>query len=62
MSNGLPLLTGNLLYVCDVGTKNVSKELKKITQGRVRDRNVTWFPELVDKRELCIVHRVVVPV
>ena len=48
--------------MCDVGTKNVAKELKKIAQGRVRDRNVTWFPELVDKRELCIVHGVVVPV
>ena len=45
----------------DVGTKNVAMELK-ITQGRVRDRNVTWFPELVDKRELCIVRGVVLPV
>ena len=46
----------------DVGNKNVAKELKKITQGRVRDRkNVTWFSELVDKRELCIVHLAVVP-
>ena len=33
-----------------VGTKNVAKQLKKITQGRVRDQEVTWFPELVDKR------------
>ena len=33
------------------GTKNEAKELAKITQGRVRDRGVTWFPELVDKRK-----------
>ena len=33
----------------DTGTKNVAKELRKITEGRVRDRNLTWFPELVDK-------------
>ena len=46
----------------DVGTKNVAKELMKINQGWVRDRNVTWFPDLVDKRELCIVHGVVLPV
>ena len=32
-----------------VGTKNVWKQMLKITQGRVRDRGVTWFPELVDK-------------
>ena len=32
------------------GTKNVGKALQKITQGRVRDRGKTWFPELVDKR------------
>ena len=47
--------------MCDVGTKNVAKELKN-TQGRLRDRNLTWFPELVDKCELCIVHKVAVPV
>ena len=33
-----------------VGTKNVAKELAKITKGRVRDRDVTWFTELADKR------------
>ncbi len=32
------------------GTKNLSKCLQKVTQGRVRDKGVTWFPELVDKR------------
>ena len=34
-----------------IGTKNVAKELAKLTKGRVRDKGVTWFPELVDKRE-----------
>ena len=34
-----------------LGTKTVWKQLQKITQGRVRDRGVTWFPELVDKSE-----------
>ena len=34
--------------MCDVGTKNVAKELEITTQGRVRDTNVTCFPELVD--------------
>ena len=33
------------------GTKNVDKLMKKITEGRVRDRDVTWFPQLVDKSE-----------
>lgn len=33
------------------GTKNVDKQVKKITEGRVRDRGVTWFPQLVDKSE-----------
>jgi hypothetical protein len=31
------------------GTKNVAKQMLKISQGRVRDKRVTWFPELVDK-------------
>ena len=26
------------------GTKNVAKEMKKIAEGRVRDREKTWFP------------------
>ncbi len=34
-----------------LGTKNVARELKKVTEGRVRYRNVTWFPELTDKRK-----------
>ena len=37
------------------GTKNVVKQLVKITQGRARDWDVTWFPELVDKRECLFV-------
>ena len=32
------------------GTKNVAKELQKITKGLVRDKGKTWFPELADKR------------
>ena len=35
-----------------LGTKNVAKALKKITAGPVRQKGVTWFPELVDKRML----------
>ena len=31
------------MLLCDTGTKNVAKELRKITEGRVRDRNLTWF-------------------
>ena len=31
------------------GTKNVAKEMKKVTEGLVRNREVTWFPELSDK-------------
>ena len=29
----------------------MSKSIKKISEGRVKDREVTWFPELVDKSE-----------
>lgn len=36
-------------YNCISGTKNVGKEMKKITEGRARDRGKTWFPQLVDK-------------
>ena len=40
------------MYVCMyVGTKSVAKALKKITVGPARDRGVSWFPELVDKRK-----------
>ena len=28
----------------------MAKQLSKIIQGREKDREVTWFPELVDKR------------
>ena len=27
----------------------MAKQMAKISQGRVRDRGVTWFPELTDK-------------
>ena len=40
-----------LLKLLIIGTKNVAKELTKLTKDRVRDKGVTWFPELVDKRE-----------
>ena len=40
----------HVLTAC-VGTKNVAKEVKKISEGRVRDRGVTWFPELANKRK-----------
>ena len=29
----------------------MGKEVKKVSQGRVRDRNRAWFPELSDKRK-----------
>ena len=32
----------------------MAKELKKITEGRVKDRGVTWFPELVDKSKISL--------
>ena len=38
--------------VLGLGTKNVAKELKKITTGQVKNRDVTWFPQLIDKRKL----------
>ena len=37
-----------ILYT-HTGTKNVAKQMTKISQGRVRDKRVTWFPELADK-------------
>ena len=33
-----------------VGTKNVTKGLKKITEGTKKDREIKWFSELSDKR------------
>ena len=35
-----------------IGTKNVAKELRKITEGRIRDRDISWFPELYDKSKM----------
>ena len=29
----------------------MAREMKKITEGRVRDRGKMWFPQLVDKRK-----------
>lgn len=54
MKSILPNITLSVL-LDNIGTKNVSKELKKITQGRVRDRGKTWFPELTDKRKTRII-------
>lgn len=31
------------------GTKNVAKEMEKISDERVRDGEKNWFPELEDK-------------
>ena len=45
------LYTYMYMYVHVLGTKNVWKQMQKITQGRVRDRGATWFPELVNKSE-----------
>ena len=36
------------MCVCMCEGKNVWKQMLQITQGRVRDRGVTWFPEVVD--------------
>ena len=41
----------SVLYI---GTKNVGKEMKKVTQGRKMERNKIWFPELSDKREFVV--------
>ena len=38
----------NVLYT-HKGTKNVAKQMAKISQGRVRDKRVTWFPELAEE-------------
>ena len=43
-----------MLIPISKGTKNVDKQMRKITEGRVRDRGVTWFPELVDKSEYIV--------
>ena len=29
----------------------MAKEMKKITEGLVRNRGITWFPNLIDKRK-----------
>ena len=49
---------GNFIYELNytqTGTKNVNKQLRKVTEGRVRDRGVTWFPQLTDKSECMFV-------
>ena len=32
----------------------MAKQMCKITQGLVRDRGATWFPELVDKSKVMV--------
>ena len=29
----------------------MAREMKKITEGRVKDKGKTWFPQLMDKRK-----------
>ena len=29
----------------------MAREMKKITEGRVKDKGKTWFPQLVGKRK-----------
>lgn len=34
----------------------MAKEMKKITEGRVKERGKKWFPDLADKsKDVCIV-------
>ena len=40
----------NGLQPYQIGTKNVAKTMKSITEGTVKDRGTKWFPELSDKR------------
>ena len=37
------------------GTKDARKLVTKISSGLVRNKGVTWFPELQDKSN-CIIH------
>ena len=44
----------NDFWFC-LGTKNVGKQMLKISSGLVRNKGVSWFPEFVDKSK-CIIH------
>ena len=46
----MTLEVSSLLFA--VGTKNVARELKKVSAGRIAAKGKTWFPELADKRML----------
>ena len=35
-----------------IGTKNVVKKVKKVAEGKVKDKGKVWFKELRDKRML----------
>ena len=40
----------DVLLCCSLqGTKNVAKELRNVSVGKVAARGNTWFSELVDK-------------
>ena len=41
--------TGQHNFRLYTGTKNVARELKKISVGRVAAKGKTWFPELAEK-------------
>ena len=52
------MLVPTILYTHNnsygTGTKNVAKEMKKITEGRVKERGKKWFPDLADKsKDVC---------
>ena len=44
------MLKSQLAHSYIVGTKNGTKELKKITDGTKKDGEIKWFSELSDKR------------
>ena len=62
MINSYDTWHGNAMFgniICNTqvssGTKNVKKLLENITKGTKKSRNVTWFPELVDKRKFMLI-------
>ena len=48
------------IIIFAIGTKNVARELRKIAEGRVKDQNLTWFPELADKS--MTIHPFILPI
>ena len=43
-------------YNLHIGTKNVSKEMTKISAGLAKNKGVSWFPELFDRRKVLVLH------